>query len=105
MLQSSVEVLAGQAALAIERINLSAELARRDSEQYFRTLVQSTADVILIVDDDQTVRYASPSAATLYGDEPVAGRRLSDLAVVQGSPRPGADYWRIERPDGGPTSR
>jgi diguanylate cyclase (GGDEF)-like protein len=32
----------------------------------------------------------------------VAGRRLSELAVVQNSPRPGADYWRIERPDGSP---
>jgi diguanylate cyclase (GGDEF)-like protein/PAS domain S-box-containing protein len=107
LLQSSIEVVAGQAALAIERIELSAEVARRDSEQYFRTLVQSTADVILIVDDDQTVRYASPSATTLFGDVPVAGRPLPDVLAMKhsdiaGLPRAGSDlgYWVIERPDG-----
>jgi len=69
-LQRAVEVLAGQAALALERIQLSDEVIRRNSETYFRTLVQNTADVILIVDDDLWIRYASPSAARVFGADP-----------------------------------
>lgn len=59
--------LASQAALALERFALSEEVNRRTSEAYFRTLVHNTSDVILIVDDDDTVRYASPSAESLFG--------------------------------------
>ncbi|SNY49733.1 putative bifunctional diguanylate cyclase/phosphodiesterase [Paractinoplanes atraurantiacus] len=66
----AVEVLAGQAALALERIELSHEVIRRNSETYFRTLVQNTADVILIVDELDRIRYASPSAATVLGRDP-----------------------------------
>jgi len=64
-LQRSIEVLAGQAALAIERIGLNQEVVRRNSEVYFRTLVQNTSDVILIVDEADRIRYASPSARVL----------------------------------------
>ena len=65
----SIEALAAQVALALERIGLSREVIRRNSETYFRTLIQNTADVILIVDDENRIRYASPSAApTFHGD-------------------------------------
>jgi len=66
----AVEVLAGQGALALERIALSQEVIRRNSETYFRTLIQNTSDVILIVDDEDRIRYASPSAATTFGGDP-----------------------------------
>ncbi len=66
----AIEVLATQAALALERISLSQEVIRQNSETYFRTLVQKTSDVILIVDEDDRIRYASPSAAAVLGDEP-----------------------------------
>jgi diguanylate cyclase (GGDEF)-like protein/PAS domain S-box-containing protein len=69
-LQRSVEVLAGQVALALERIELSHEVVRRNSETYFRTLVQHTSDVILIVDDASRIRYASPSAVRVFGGDP-----------------------------------
>lgn len=59
--------LASQAALALERFGLSEEVNRRTSEAYFRTLVHNTSDVILIVDDDDTIRYASPSADSMFG--------------------------------------
>jgi diguanylate cyclase (GGDEF)-like protein/PAS domain S-box-containing protein len=77
-LQRAIEVLAGQAALAIERIGLSQEVIRRNSETYFRTLVQNTADVILIVGDGEWIRYASPSAVQVFGADP-AGSRLPDV--------------------------
>ncbi|WP_433826726.1 putative bifunctional diguanylate cyclase/phosphodiesterase [Actinoplanes sp. CA-015351] len=69
-LHRSVEVLAGQVALALERIALSQEVARRNSETYFRTLIQNTADVITIIDEEDRIRYASPSAVGVFGGDP-----------------------------------
>ncbi|GAA0435913.1 EAL domain-containing protein, partial [Actinoplanes campanulatus] len=69
-LQRSVEVLAGQVALALERIALGHEVTRQNSERYFRTLVQNTADVITIVDEQDRIRYASPSAIGVFGGDP-----------------------------------
>ncbi|OJF13504.1 EAL domain-containing protein [Couchioplanes caeruleus] len=77
-LQRALEVLATQVALALERIALSEEVIRRNSEAYFRTLVLNTSDVILIVDDEDRVRYASPSAVHVLGADPV-GVRLPDI--------------------------
>ncbi|MFI5931025.1 putative bifunctional diguanylate cyclase/phosphodiesterase [Actinoplanes sp. NPDC051494] len=77
-LQQALEVLATQVALALERIALSQEVIRRNSEAYFRTLVMNTSDVILIVDDENRVRYASPSAVHVLGADP-AGVLLPDL--------------------------
>ncbi|WP_407077893.1 aminotransferase class I/II-fold pyridoxal phosphate-dependent enzyme [Streptomyces sp. NPDC126499] len=71
--------LASQAALALERFGLSEEVNRRTSEAYFRTLVHNASDVILIVDDDDTVRYASPSAEKLFGHPLLPGTPLSEL--------------------------
>ena len=78
-LSRTLEVLARQAALVVERVLLSREVTRRNSEAYFRTLVHDTSDVILIVDDDSRVRYATPSARGIFGEVPVEGERLPDL--------------------------
>ena len=85
-LAATLEILAHQVALAVERIMLREEVIRRGNEAYFRTLVQDTSDVILIVDDDGQVRYATPSAASIFGDIAVAGAYLWDL-VADGTPR------------------
>jgi diguanylate cyclase (GGDEF)-like protein/PAS domain S-box-containing protein len=78
-LQQAMEVLASQVALALERIALSEEVNRRNSEAYFRTLVLNTSDVILILDDDDRVRYASPSAEHVLGNEQQVGIQLADI--------------------------
>jgi diguanylate cyclase (GGDEF)-like protein/PAS domain S-box-containing protein len=78
-LQESVEVLASQAALALERITLSNEINRRNSEEYFRTLVHNSADVILIIADDNRIRYASPSASSVFGRDTVVGVPFEDV--------------------------
>ncbi|MET9676228.1 aminotransferase class I/II-fold pyridoxal phosphate-dependent enzyme [Streptomyces sp. NPDC006482] len=75
----SAQSLASQAALALERFGLSEEVNRRTSEAYFRTLVHNTSDVILIVDDDDTVRYASPSAESMFGHSLLPGTPLTEL--------------------------
>ena len=56
-------------------------MIRQGSEAYFRTLVQDTSDAILIVGDDGKVRYATPSAASIFGDIAVAGAYLWDLVA------------------------
>ena len=74
--QEAAQILATQAALALERIALGEEIGRRNSEAYFRTLVLNTADVILIVGDDDQIRYASPSARALFGSDQLDGTPL-----------------------------
>ena len=114
-LRVALEILASQAALAIERVTLSQEVTRRNNEAYFRTLVQNAHDVILIVDDDGRVRYASPSAATMLGPGSVVGTPVLDLvapedraaaerallAAWDGRAGSGTRGYRILRTDGG----
>jgi diguanylate cyclase (GGDEF)-like protein/PAS domain S-box-containing protein len=113
-LQDPLQVLASQAALALERIALTAEVNRRNSETYFRTLVQNASDVIVIVDDDDRVRYASPSAETIFDTEQLADLPLGELVHPQdrhrvqaalrqiraGRARDHSEDWRILRTDG-----
>ncbi|MFJ7905957.1 EAL domain-containing protein [Kitasatospora sp. NPDC096204] len=94
-LWSSLEILAAQAALAVERVVLSREVTRRNSELYFRTLVQNSSDVILILDADDGVRYASPSAATLLGHPNLVGTLLTDLVPPEDSREVGKALARM----------
>ncbi len=114
-LSATMEILAYQVALAIERIMLRAEVIRQGNEAYFRSLVQDTSDAILIMADDGTVRYATPSAASIFGDITAEGAHLRDLvaesegeevarlfARVRTAPQLGSRYMdrRITRRDG-----
>jgi diguanylate cyclase (GGDEF)-like protein/PAS domain S-box-containing protein len=115
-LAATLEILAHQAALAVERIALSREVIRQGSEAYFRTLVQDTSDVILIISDDGRVRYATPSAASIFGDVGVEGAYLWDLVADRGDKEMARalarlhseagrssryEDWEITRRDGG----
>jgi diguanylate cyclase (GGDEF)-like protein/PAS domain S-box-containing protein len=61
------------------------------SEARFRSMVQNSQDIITILSEDETIRYASPAIERLLGypTEAITGKRLSDyistedLAVVQ----------------------
>ncbi|MFD0431667.1 putative bifunctional diguanylate cyclase/phosphodiesterase [Streptomyces zhihengii] len=113
-LAGAVQSLASQAALALERVGLSEEINRRKSEAYFRTLVHNTSDAILILDDDNTVRYASPSADGMFGGTSFAAtpltrlvdsrdreRALRTLARAREADAPDLhDDWRVLRNDG-----
>jgi diguanylate cyclase (GGDEF)-like protein/PAS domain S-box-containing protein len=81
-LAAALEILAGQAALAVERVELTQEVVRQRSEALFRTLVQDASDVILIVGDDRRIRYATPSAVGIFGAAAAAGARLTDLVTA-----------------------
>lgn len=112
--RASLEILASHAGLAVERVALRQEIVRRENEAYFRTLVRNTSDVILIVEDDNTVRYASPSAASVFGHTNLVGASLPDLvdprdrnraarqldAVRESGPRATHDHWWVRHRDG-----
>lgn len=59
-----------------------ADQALRRSESYFRSLIQNSSDVILVLSTDGEIRYASPSANRVLGYRPeqMLGRRLEDYA-------------------------
>jgi diguanylate cyclase (GGDEF)-like protein/PAS domain S-box-containing protein len=114
-LSATLEILASQVALAVERVLLSQEVIRQRSEAYFRTLVQDASDVILIVGDDDAVRYATPSARKIFGAVEVEGTSLPELVapVVRRDIRRSLsrmrtyagqshyeELWRIKRRDG-----
>jgi len=116
-LSAALEILAGQAALAVERIGLTQEVIRQRGQALFRTLVQDASDVILIVGDDRRIRYATPSAAGLFGavtaeGAPLTGLvapgarddvdRVLDLMLASSGSGPSAYLLRIERLDGRP---
>jgi diguanylate cyclase (GGDEF)-like protein/PAS domain S-box-containing protein len=90
-LSEALEILAGQAALAVERVTLTQEVIRQRGQALFRTLVRNTSDAILIVGDDGRIGYATPSAAAIFGDVHVEGNRLKDLV----DPDTRADVVRV----------
>ncbi|MFD5157225.1 putative bifunctional diguanylate cyclase/phosphodiesterase [Streptomyces hawaiiensis] len=108
-MRGSLELLASHAGLATERIALRREVIRKESEAYFRTLVHNASDVILIVGDDNAVRYASPSARTVFGGPDLTGallpglvdprdrdRAVRTLTTLRGDGRDEAhDHWRV----------
>jgi diguanylate cyclase (GGDEF)-like protein/PAS domain S-box-containing protein len=109
-----LEILASHVGLAMERLVLRREIIQRESEAYFRTLVRNASDVILIVEDDDTIRYASPSAASVFGTADLAGNSLPGLldpadrqravrelaAVRDRQSRAGHDHWWVRRREG-----
>ncbi|MFF8939366.1 aminotransferase class I/II-fold pyridoxal phosphate-dependent enzyme [Streptomyces paradoxus] len=110
----SLEILASHAGLAMERVALRKEVIRRENEAYFRTLVRNASDVILILEDDDTVRYASPSARSVFGTDELLGVPLPDLvdpgdreratqelaAVRERGSGAGHDHWWVRRRGG-----
>jgi PAS domain S-box-containing protein len=65
--RDTLEVLAGQAALALDRICLMEAVGRRDSDLYLRAVIRNSADIMVVIDEDQRIRYASPSLHELLG--------------------------------------
>jgi PAS domain S-box-containing protein len=77
--RDTLEVLAGQAALALDRISLVEAVGRRDSDLYLRTVIRNSADIMVVIDEDQRIRYASPSLRELLGADLPPLATLDDL--------------------------
>jgi diguanylate cyclase (GGDEF)-like protein/PAS domain S-box-containing protein len=76
-----LEALSSQVALALESAALTEDLHRRKSEARFSSLVQNSSDVIMVVDADSTIRYASPSVDRVlgYSSGDLESTKLTDL--------------------------
>ncbi len=74
-------VLARQWVAVRENLHLTSMAAARESEARFSALVQHASDMLLIVDADFSVRYASPAALEALGGtaETVVGAQLLQL--------------------------
>jgi diguanylate cyclase (GGDEF)-like protein/PAS domain S-box-containing protein len=65
------------------------ERAIRESEAYFRSLVENARDVIHVINPDATTRYITPSVRRLLGWDPeeLVGRNALDLVHPDDLPR------------------
>jgi PAS domain S-box-containing protein len=78
--------------------------APRESEEYFKTIIQNSSDIIFIMDKLGTITYASSSIERILGYRPdeLIGKRTLDLIVSGDKPRAIADFGRAlltkERP-------
>ena len=99
-----------------QNVSLLAETALRQNEARFRSLVQNSSDVILIIDAGATIRFVSPSAARVlrYDVASLTGRSLHSLvdpddqarveafvlAAAAGGGASAPTEWRFRQPDG-----
>ena len=79
----TLDLLAHQVALTLESVLLRQEVIRQRNEAYFRALVQDASDAIVIVDDDGTVKYATPSTVAIFGDVAAVGKRFWELVAEE----------------------
>ncbi|ONK10990.1 EAL domain-containing protein [Streptomyces sp. MP131-18] len=72
-------LLVRQGITLMDNVSLTRELAQK--ENYFRSLVQGSSDVIMIADRHGSLRYVSPAASGVYGREAerLTGSALSEL--------------------------
>ena len=96
-LSATLEILAHQVALTLESVTLRQEVIRQRNEAYFRALVQDASDAIVIVADDGTVKYATPSTVAIFGDITVEGERLWDLVAEQDRDDFARTFMRLRR--------
>jgi diguanylate cyclase (GGDEF)-like protein/PAS domain S-box-containing protein len=80
-LTNTLETLATQVGLALDREALTEAFHAQRSEARFQTLVQSASDVILIARPDTTIVYQTPSAKRILGYESgsLEGKSLTSL--------------------------
>ena len=73
-------VLVGETGAAVAGRLRTSEAALRSSEQRWRSLVLNASDLIVVIDPDGVVQYATPAAGRLFGyPEDTAGLRVLDL--------------------------
>lgn len=80
--RQSLMGLASQVALALRNAELTTKLAGERVERRFRSLIETSSDIVAIVDEQGTVRFISPAITHLLGiaEADVMGRPFSALA-------------------------
>ncbi len=96
-LTNTIETLAAQVGLALDRETLTESFHARRSEARFQTLVQNASDVILIARPDTTITYQTPSAKRILGYElgALEGERFTDLVHPDDVEQALAMYARV----------
>ena len=79
--RDALETLAGQAALALDRITPVANARPRDIGLHLQAMLRTSSDVILVVDADQRIRYASPAMNALVRTALGPLQTLQDLVI------------------------
>lgn len=115
-LYRALGTLGAQISLALDGIERGEETLERRSEARFRALVQSSKDLVAVLEPDLTIRYVTPSAHEMLGHEAPAlvGRRVDELlhpdeseqvgALLRDPPRQAARIdreFRLRRAEGG----
>jgi diguanylate cyclase (GGDEF)-like protein/PAS domain S-box-containing protein len=76
--------LASHVALALESTALTEELVTRQSEARLASLVKNSSDVIVLVERDSTIRYASPSSIVFgYSASALEGGKFISLTHAE----------------------
>jgi diguanylate cyclase (GGDEF)-like protein/PAS domain S-box-containing protein len=78
----SLSDFASAVALALEAAALTESLHRRKSERRFKAIIENSADLLMVVDPDGGLAFASPSVARLAGVEAEALLGVSALRAV-----------------------
>ncbi len=93
-LKGSIEILAAQVGMAIDRETMTEAIHARQSEARFQTLVQNASDVILIASADTTITYQTPSAKRILGypSGSLEGRKFSSLVHPEDTEQALAGY-------------
>ncbi|HYO31429.1 MAG TPA: EAL domain-containing protein [Nocardioidaceae bacterium] len=65
----AVCAMSAQLALALDSADLTEEMSQRKNEAHFRSLIQNTSDIILVVDADLMITYGTPSVQSVLGHE------------------------------------
>lgn len=70
--------------------------ALRETEEYFKAIIQNSCDIVLILDKMGNITYASPSVERFLGYTPdeLIGKRTLDLILSADKPRAIADYGK-----------
>jgi PAS domain-containing protein len=79
--RDALELLAGQAALALDRIAPAATAGPLDIGLHLQAMLQTSSDVILVVDVEQRIQYASPAMNALLGTTLGPLQTLQDLVI------------------------
>ena len=79
---SALAGLASQVALALESVTLAADIRQRQKDAHFKGLIQNASDVIVVVDGDGMLSYATPSLERSLGWTPERVRRTALVDLV-----------------------
>jgi diguanylate cyclase (GGDEF)-like protein/PAS domain S-box-containing protein len=81
----SLESLTSQVALALESAALTEDLLIQQSQARFASLVKNSSDLVMVIEADTEIKYASPSASRVLGRdaEELEGSRFSDLIAQE----------------------